>query len=430
MNPLMPHLARVLSSTSLLSLRRGYHSAKRRLAGRPHTLDVFIRVDDPYSYLLLQVMDDVCSRFNVEVKWWVIVESPEDMYPEKTMWREYACRDAEHLARLYNLDFPSQLPALEQAAIDHTAVSLLSLPVDDFPRQARGLLAALWQGRMPTQLLALDSWARQCLAENSQRLQTLGHYAGAMIYCAPEWYWGVDRLDHLERRLITEGGAKRPDEKAVYTRSYSGFCRGERADVVDPDLPLVLYWSARSPYSYLALEKAAQLSEHYGIALEVKPVLPMMMRGMPVPPDKKMYIFHDTVREAEKQGLEYGFVADPLGDAVERCYALCDYAESSGRLLPFLLSFARGVNAQGIDAASDRGLKRIIQRCGLDWETARQQLGNDHWRGAVQKNLEEMYAMGCWGVPSFRYGELVLWGQDRIGIVENAMIGSAALHRC
>lgn len=103
MNPLMPHLARVLSSTSLLSLRRGYHGAKRRLAGRLHTLDVFIRVDDPYSYLLLQVMDDVCSRFNVEVKWWVIVESPEDMYPEKTMWREYACRDAEHLARLYNL---------------------------------------------------------------------------------------------------------------------------------------------------------------------------------------------------------------------------------------------------------------------------------------------------------------------------------------
>jgi hypothetical protein len=75
----MPHLARVLSSTSLLSLRRGYHGAKRRLAGRLHTLDVFIRVDDPYSYLLLQVMDDVCSRFNVEVKWWVIVESPEDM---------------------------------------------------------------------------------------------------------------------------------------------------------------------------------------------------------------------------------------------------------------------------------------------------------------------------------------------------------------
>ena len=75
-------------------------------------------------------------------------------------------------------------------------------------------------------------------------------------------------------------------------------------------------------------------------------------------------------------------------------------------------------------------MKRIIQRCGLDWDTARQQLGNEHWRGAVQKNLEEMYAMGCWGVPSFRYGELVLWGQDRIGIVENAMIGSAALHRC
>ena len=29
----------------------------------------------------------------------------------------------------------------------------------------------------------------------------LKHYSGAMFYYGKEWYWGVDRLYHLEKRL-------------------------------------------------------------------------------------------------------------------------------------------------------------------------------------------------------------------------------------
>ena len=35
----------------------------------------------------------------------------------------------------------------------------------------------------------------------SKRLAELGHYSGATFYYAGEWYWGVDRLFHLEARL-------------------------------------------------------------------------------------------------------------------------------------------------------------------------------------------------------------------------------------
>jgi len=183
-----------------------------------------------------------------------------------------------------------------------------------------------------------------------------------------------------------------------------------------------MYWSARSPYSYLGLERAVKLANFYRIPLNIKPVLPMMMRGMNVPQTKKMYIFFDTKREADKYSLPYGFVADPLGAAVERCYALLDYATRENKLIEFLLSFSRGVNTQGIRAEKDKGLKQIVERCNLDWLTAKKQLNNTHWKKQVDDNLTEMFTLGCWGVPSFRYGENSYWGQDRLGIIEQAIL--------
>lgn len=420
----MPYIARGLASQGYRQLRRSVSAARRGVLGKRHRLEVFVRVDDPYSYLLVQVMSEFLSRFDLEPCWRVITDSPAAMYPEKQMWRDYAARDAAQLAGLYNLDFPSQVVDVSPAAVDHVAAQLLRLSPQGFASEARKLLAQLWFDRLPPSLQGLDKQQQKQLSGNQQRLAKLGHYAGAMIYCEPEWYWGIDRLDHLEQRLIDEGAALAERCRPIYTRSYRGFCRGAASEVAAPATPLVLYWSARSPYSYLALERASQLAEHYRIELQVKPVLPMMMRGMAVPPDKKMYIFHDTAREAQKLGIPYGFVADPLGPAVERCYALCDYAQEQGLLLALLRSFARGVNAEGIDAATDKGLACIVRRCGLNWSEARLRLNDQGWRQWAQENIEEMYAMGCWGVPSFRYGDLVLWGQDRLGIIENALLGA------
>jgi 2-hydroxychromene-2-carboxylate isomerase len=146
----------------------------------------------------------------------------------------------------------------------------------------------------------------------------------------------------------------------------------------------------------------------------------MMMRGMNVPQTKKMYIFLDTKREAQKHSISYGFVADPLGVAVERCYALLAYARKEDKLIEFLVSFSRAVNAEGIRAETDQGLKQIVERCGLQWNIAKKQLTtNDQWRKQVNDNLNEMFNAGCWGVPSFSYNNQSFWGQDRLGIIEH-----------
>ena len=165
-----------------------------------------------------------------------------------------------------------------------------------------------------------------------------------------------------------------------------------------------------------------QLCHHYGLRLEVKPVLPMVMRGLQVPRRKTLYIFLDARREAEKAGIPFGFTADPLGAGVECCYQLFDYARDQGREVDYLLSIAQGVYAEGVDIATRSGLARLVERAGLDWSEARRHLGNSVWTEWARDNLDAMYRLGFWGVPAFRFAGTQAWGQDRFWLLERAIM--------
>jgi 2-hydroxychromene-2-carboxylate isomerase len=264
---------------------------------------------------------------------------------------------------------------------------------------------------------------QQTLSENEQKLRRLGHYQGSMTYHLGEWFWGVDRLDHLERSLIDQGLSRETSVDITFTQTWAGVGStpvGLPEGLEDhpaSDTPLEVFFSIRSPYSYLGLERAITLARNWNVPLRLRPVLPMLMRGQSVPDAKKWYIFHDTKREALKLGISYGFVADPLGPGVERCYALFEYARSLGREIEYMRSYARAVNAEGIRSETDEGLRIIVERAGLDWQKAKSLLTDQSWRSWAEGNRKAMYDCGLWGVPSFRYGAVSCWGQDRLWLI-------------
>ena len=43
---------------------------------------------------------------------------------------------------------------------------------------------------------------RNIIVSNIEALKKLGHYLPGMLYMKPDFYWGVDRLFHLEKRLL------------------------------------------------------------------------------------------------------------------------------------------------------------------------------------------------------------------------------------
>src|SRR5262249_5542867 len=104
---------------------------------------------------------------------------------------------------------------------------------------------------------------------------------------------------------------------------------------------LEFYPSLRSPYSYIAMERVYALARRHPVDLVLRPVLPMAMRGLPVPRTKRLYITLDAKREAEEAGVAFGRVCDPLGRPVERGFSLYPLACARGRAAEYLLSFAR-----------------------------------------------------------------------------------------
>ena len=182
------------------------------------------------------------------------------------------------------------------------------------------------------------------------------------------------------------------------------------------------FLSFRSPYTYLAAARVRRLAAHYGATLRLRFVLPMVMRGLPVPGPKRMYIVLDTKREAERLQLPFGKVVDPVGRPTERGLAILHHAIQVGKGSAFAESFLSGVFAEGIDAGSNAGLNKLAERAGLDRTLVASALKDDSWREVAEANREELFALGLWGVPSFRVNNnRAHWGQDRLWAIEQEL---------
>jgi 2-hydroxychromene-2-carboxylate isomerase len=166
------------------------------------------------------------------------------------------------------------------------------------------------------------------------------------------------------------------------------------------------------------------MPERLPIDLVLRPVLPMVMRGLPVPRAKRLYIVLDAAREAEDAGEAFGRMCDPVGRPVERAFSLYPWARDRGRAAQLLHAFTRAAFAEGIDTGEDDGLRRVVEKAGLSWTEAQPHLDGEGWREELEENRRVLFDNGLWGVPSFRLlgegGEpdFCTWGQDRIWLVE------------
>lgn len=426
----MPLLAQAITSVRLQRFRRRWRECRRRLAGREHRATFYFRVDDPYCWLMLQALPAFAEHFGLRIRPRVMLYLDESMYPALDMLDELAPRDAARLAALQELEFPHDWQKPDPDAAFHATRILLKHEQDPaFWRIAERLCRALWQGEPDTVDTMAEEYgavpvnqARLDLEARRDRFLREGHYLTATLFYEGEWYWSLERLDHLALRLGELGlGEGRPPRH--YGRAkHAGLVRSPEA-VHGRELDF--FFSFRSPYSYIALERTFRFADYYRLELNIRPVLPMVMRGLSVPPAKRFYILRDAAREARLHGVPFGRVCDPVGPGVERCMALWPFAEKEGRLREWLLAAGAGIWSRGIDVATDRGLKRVCENAGLDWNRARRWLDDDGWRARAEDNRAAMMEAGSWGVPSFRLdNDTMVWGQDRFGVLEDLLLAN------
>ena len=419
-NRIRSKLLGTLVSERTQNVKRGMAESKRKLVGGDHVVEVFLQVDDPYSYLLAHYLPALEECYDIRLVLHLSQALGEGYQPAPDMLAEYAVEDCRNVARELGVPF------LDKGASPPTEHRVgLTDAVAAGQEDLLAVLEMYWRGDSETTARhAADAGnagkGEVTIAEAQQRLDKLGHYNSAMLYYAGEWYWGADRLQYLLERL--DGlGVRRTEvlhPKLASIERATQVSLPVRPPAAARDLPpLELFVSLRSPYSMLALQRVFDLADAFGLQLDIRLVFPMVMRGMQVPKAKMLYIVRDTAREARKHGIPFGKFADPVGAGIERTYAVYHYACAEHRGRDFLLNAAVGIWAEGIDLATDAGMRKITGRTGLFWPEAQAAMQDLDWRDEVVANRDVMMDSGSWGVPTLRIGDFGVWGQDRIWLL-------------
>lgn len=194
-----------------------------------------------------------------------------------------------------------------------------------------------------------------------------------------------------------------------------------------------IYWSFRSPYSYLAIPDALTLEEDFDVKVNLRVVLPIAVRAKKALFNKDnmkpaLYIMLDAQRRAEFLGIPYAFPPSP--DPIVQNYETLEVAEEQpyifrlcmlgveaqrrGKGLAFAASVSRLImgGTQGWDQGDK--LSDAVAECGLDLAELDAAIADGDHMQEIDQNHAGLEEAGHWGVPTLVVRNEPFFGQDRI----------------
>jgi 2-hydroxychromene-2-carboxylate isomerase len=214
-------------------------------------------------------------------------------------------------------------------------------------------------------------------------------------------------------------------------------------------LSVDLFFSFRSPYSYLALPKTAQMAADYDLTVNLRSVYPIAVR---IPgffkranPQFARYVVLDSSRVAQHENIPFRFPRpDPIVQDmttldvaehqpyIRRLTRLGAAAQAEGRALPFTHAISR-VLWDGSVTGWNEGdhLAKAASAAGFDLGAmdAAITADPDRYERIIADNEQAHAASGHWGVPTFVFENEPFFGQDRIDLLIWRMAGKGLKRR-
>jgi 2-hydroxychromene-2-carboxylate isomerase len=213
-------------------------------------------------------------------------------------------------------------------------------------------------------------------------------------------------------------------------------------------LSVDVFWSFRSPYSYLATPRMVALEKEWDIKFSIRPVYPIAVRldgwFKNANPMWLPYLVRDVKREAERHSTPFMWPQpDPIlmdlqtGEVskqqphIHRLTRLGVAAVERGRGLPFIYEVAttlyggRVKNWHEGTHLGEAASRASLDLAELDTAITREP---ERYEAIIDANQEAHRKAGHWGVPTFAFNGEPFFGQDRIDALM-WRLGQAGLKR-
>ena len=195
-----------------------------------------------------------------------------------------------------------------------------------------------------------------------------------------------------------------------------------------------LFYSMRSPYSYIATGRIAALVRDYDIAVAVRPVYALAVRDpnffKSINPMWLRYLVMDTQRSAARHGIPFGRPRpDPIVQDMEtrtiaedqpyihRLTRMAAAAAERGRGLEMIVTVSALIFGGTVDGW-DHGdhLAEAVAKAGLDLAEldAAIEADPDRYEAIIDVNQDAQKEAGHWGTPLMVFKGEPFFGQDRI----------------
>ena len=186
--------------------------------------------------------------------------------------------------------------------------------------------------------------------------------------------------------------------------------------------PVVEFWfEFASTYSYLSVMRIERAAEAAGVDIEWKPFLlgPVFLAlgwndsPFNIYPPKGRYMWRDLERLAEKEGLPFRRPSRfPRNGLLAARVALVGVEEG------WVAAFARAVMmanfAEDREIGEEAVIVEILGTLGLPAAEVITRAQADANKLALRCQTERAAELGLFGAPSFRVGEELFWGNDRL----------------
>jgi 2-hydroxychromene-2-carboxylate isomerase len=395
------------------------------------TLQFFYDIACPYAYLASTQIEAICRSTDTQLEWKPILlgglyrsiggkDHPAATWPAAKVLHNQ--RDMRRQAELFGVELakPDSYP---QRTVT-TMRLLLAAPEATRAALTHRLYRAYWvEGQAVGERTVLAKIAaefdldialidgpeiKEALISATAESKDLGHFGVPSFQIADRFYWGADRVLFGARDLGCEPldpPAPAPQDKAPTLEFFHDFS---------------------SPFSFLASTQMERIAAETGAELIYRPILlGALFKAIGTPniplfemtQARQAYQLVDMKNWSEWWGEDFQFPSIfPL-----RTVAALRVALQAPKTTPALY---RAAWVDNQDLGNPEVLQSVLNAAGFDGEALLAGTQDPAIKAQLFENTQRAVEKEVCGVPSMLVNDQVLvWGQDRLGMVEAALDG-------